>query len=62
MTRNAIRSSNIVVNLIGSSLETRNFSFDDIHAAWPEKLAKMCAENPKTGELAGAPCQCRRRQ
>ena len=49
MTRAAIRSSNIVVNLIGSSLETRNFSWEDIHTEWPKKLAQMVADNPKTG-------------
>jgi lipase chaperone LimK len=49
MTRDAIRSSNIVVNLVGASLETRNFSFEDVHTAWPAKLAKMAAENGKTG-------------
>jgi hypothetical protein len=49
MTRRAIASSNIVINLIGSSLETRNFSFEDIHTDWPKKLAQMVAENPKTG-------------
>lgn len=51
MTRAAIRSSNIVINLIGGSLETRNFSFEDIHTAWPEKLAKMVADNAKTERL-----------
>lgn len=49
MTRDAIRSSNIVVNLIGASLETRNFSFEDVHSAWPAKLAKMVADNGKAG-------------
>lgn len=56
MTKAAIRSSNIVINLIGGSLETRNFSFEDIHTAWPEKLAKMVADNAKTG--GGAWCVC----
>jgi NADH dehydrogenase (ubiquinone) 1 alpha subcomplex subunit 9 len=51
MTRKAIASSNIVINLIGSSLETRNFSFEDIHTDWPKKLAGMVAENAKTGGL-----------
>lgn len=51
MTRDAIRSSNIVVNLVGASLETRNFSFEDVHTAWPAKLAKMAAENGKTERL-----------
>eukprot|EP00775_Hariotina_reticulata_P001531 gene1531-1869_t len=45
MTRRAMSRSNIVINLIGANLETMNFSFEDVHAAWPEKLAKMAAES-----------------
>jgi NADH dehydrogenase (ubiquinone) 1 alpha subcomplex subunit 9 len=48
-TRAAIARSNVVINLVGSSLETRNFSFEEIHTEWPEKLAKMVAESPKAG-------------
>uniref|UniRef100_A0A383VU92 NAD-dependent epimerase/dehydratase domain-containing protein n=1 Tax=Tetradesmus obliquus TaxID=3088 RepID=A0A383VU92_TETOB len=51
MTRQAISRSNIVVNLIGSTLETRNFSFDDVHAAWPARLAAMAKETPKVERL-----------
>lgn len=47
MTRETISRSNIVVNLIGSTLETRNFSFDDVHAAWPARLAAMAKDTPK---------------
>jgi hypothetical protein len=54
MTRQAISRSNIVVNLIGSTLETRNFSFDDVHAAWPARLAAMAKEAPKVRPPAGA--------
>jgi hypothetical protein len=54
MTRQAISRSNIVVNLIGSTLETRNFSFDDVHAAWPARLAAMAKETPQVGDTAAA--------
>jgi hypothetical protein len=47
MTRYAMSRSNIVINLIGASLETMNFSFEDVHSAWPEKLSKMAAESGK---------------
>jgi hypothetical protein len=53
MTRDAISRSNIVVNLIGSTLETRNFSFDDVHAAWPARLAAMAKDSPKVRPQAG---------
>lgn len=36
----------IVVNLIGATYETRNFSFDDVHAAWPAHLARLAKESP----------------
>jgi hypothetical protein len=47
MTRDTISRSNIVINLIGSTLETRNFTFDDVHAAWPARLAAMAKEAPQ---------------
>jgi NADH dehydrogenase (ubiquinone) 1 alpha subcomplex subunit 9 len=40
----AIARSNIVINLVGSTRETRNFSFDDVHADWPARLAKLAAD------------------
>jgi len=46
LTEYAISRSNIVINLVGSYMETRNFTFDDIHHKWPAKLAKICAKSP----------------
>jgi NADH dehydrogenase (ubiquinone) 1 alpha subcomplex subunit 9 len=46
LTEYTISRSNIVINLIGSYMETRNFSFEDIHHKWPAKLAKICAKSP----------------
>lgn len=51
MTEFAIKRSNIVINLVGSSLETRNFSFDDAHAAWPARLAQIASQNPLVERL-----------
>lgn len=39
-------STQIVINLIGANYETRNFSYDDVHATWPAHLAKLSKENP----------------
>lgn len=46
MTRYALSRSNIVINLIGATYETRNYSFDDVHATWPAHLAALAKENP----------------
>jgi len=40
MTRYAMSRSNIVINLVGANLETMNFSFEDVHTAWPEELGR----------------------
>lgn len=45
MTEYAIKRSNIVINLIGNALETRNFSFEDVHTAWPARLAQIAKES-----------------
>lgn len=31
--------------------ETRNFTFDDVHASWPARLAAMCKANPLVERL-----------
>lgn len=36
----------IVINLIGANYETRNFSYDDVHATWPRHLAQLAKESP----------------
>uniref|UniRef100_A0A7R9Y4M6 NAD-dependent epimerase/dehydratase domain-containing protein n=1 Tax=Micromonas pusilla TaxID=38833 RepID=A0A7R9Y4M6_MICPS len=40
----AVERSNVVVNLLGREWETRNFSFDDVHRDFPERLARICKE------------------
>ena len=35
-----------MINLIGANYETRNFSYDDVHATWPGHLARLAKENP----------------
>jgi hypothetical protein len=36
----------IVINLIGATYESRNFSFEDVHATWPAHLAALAKESP----------------
>ncbi len=42
--KHAISRSDVVVNLIGANLPTRNFSLETLHVDWPSKLARYAAE------------------
>lgn len=39
-----VRHSSIVYNLVGRDYETKNFSFSDVHATGPERIARISAE------------------
>ena len=43
--KEAIKNSDIVINLIGILFETRKQKFKDIHAGIPEAVSKVCAES-----------------
>lgn len=43
--RESIKSSNVVINLLGSSHETKNYSFDDVNVKCVHRIAKTCAES-----------------
>lgn len=43
-TKRALDKATVVVNLIGQNVETRNFSYEQVHAEWPEKLARLALE------------------
>jgi uncharacterized protein YbjT (DUF2867 family) len=43
--KEAIKNSDIVINLIGILYETRKQKFSNIHAAIPEAVAKICADS-----------------
>jgi len=42
--RRAVARSNIVINLIGRGIETKNFSYEDVNVTGPAKIAKICRE------------------
>eukprot|EP00088_Acartia_fossae_P011053 TRINITY_DN1553_c0_g1_i1.p1 TRINITY_DN1553_c0_g1~~TRINITY_DN1553_c0_g1_i1.p1 ORF type:complete len:439 (-),score=115.43 TRINITY_DN1553_c0_g1_i1:325-1611(-) len=42
--RKAVSRSNIVINLIGRGIETKNFSYTDVNVKIPETIAKVCRE------------------
>jgi hypothetical protein len=62
--RYAVSRSNVVLNLVGQRSETMNFGFDEVHTAWPERLAKwvprsvpqMPAAMNRVSMLQIAPC------
>ena len=43
-TRRALEKATVVVNLIGQSVETRNFTYEQVHAEWPALLAELALE------------------
>jgi len=42
--REAVKHSDVVINMIGSRLETRNFSFSGVHVDLAKNVARACAE------------------
>lgn len=44
ITRRALEKATVVVNLIGQSVETRNFTYEQVHAEWPARLAELALE------------------
>jgi len=44
--RRAVARSNVVINLLGSNNETRNYSFDDANVKTAFRIAKVCSEFP----------------
>lgn len=41
---NAVKHSNVVINLVGRDWETKNFTFDRVHVEGARKLAKISKE------------------
>ena len=39
--RRAVARSNIVINLVGRGIETKNFSYKDVNVTGPAKIAKV---------------------
>jgi len=42
--RRAISHSNIVINLIGRTWQTSNFSYEDVNIIGPQRIARLCKE------------------
>lgn len=43
----AVHRSNVVINLVGRRTETMRYTWEDVHAEWPKRLAKICAGFPQ---------------
>ncbi|XP_022212744.2 NADH dehydrogenase [ubiquinone] 1 alpha subcomplex subunit 9, mitochondrial [Drosophila obscura] len=42
--RNAVKHSNVVINLVGRDFETKNFKFKDVNVTGAERIARICRE------------------
>lgn len=38
--KRAISRSNVIINCVGMRLQTKNWSFEDVHVDFPKRLAK----------------------
>ena len=46
-TEQIVKHSDVVVNCVGRTFPTRNFSLDEVHVTWPYKLSKLCKKYSK---------------
>lgn len=44
--RDALKRSNVVINLIAKDKETWNFDFEEVNVDIPRRIAKIAAESP----------------
>ena len=54
--RDAIKRSNVVINLIAKDKETWNFGFEEVNVDIPRRIAKIAAENPLTERFLHFSC------
>lgn len=54
--RHVIHRSNVIINLIGSDVETMNYSFEEVHVDIARRIAKAAKENPLTERFLHVSC------
>lgn len=54
--RDAIKRSNVVINLIAKEKETWNYGFEEVNVDIPTRIAKLAAENPLTERFLHFSC------
>ncbi|GFH07113.1 putative NADH:ubiquinone oxidoreductase 39 kDa subunit precursor [Haematococcus lacustris] len=51
MVSRAIHRSNVVINMVGQRTETMNYTYEDVHVQWPQRLGRIVAANPQVERL-----------
>ncbi|KAK9841575.1 hypothetical protein WJX74_008180 [Apatococcus lobatus] len=54
--REAISRSNVVVNCLGADKETMNFSYEEVHVDFAERIARACADSDVLERLLHVSC------
>lgn len=54
--RDAIKRSNVIINLTGLDKETWNYSFEDVHIDAATRIAQAAADNPLTERFVQFSC------
>ena len=54
--REAISRSNVVVNCLGADKETMNFSYEEVHVEFAERIARACADSEVLERLLHVSC------
>ena len=54
--REAISRSNVVVNCLGADKETMNFSYEEVHVDFAERIARACADSEVLERLLHVSC------
>ena len=54
--RHAISRSNVVINCLGADKETMNYSFEEVHIDFAERIARLSAESEVLERLLHVSC------
>ncbi|KAJ9520094.1 hypothetical protein QJQ45_030021, partial [Haematococcus lacustris] len=49
MVSRAIHRSNVVINMVGQRTETMNYTYEDVHVQWPQRLGRWAGSGTHGG-------------